>query len=363
MHISFKNTTTQHLQLITMDRIFNRYQQGSFLRLWNKSDVLHLAAEINPVRLSFPSLYTASVAAIETGDPVIVGYFLAMIRKCAVRIAMLLLQNPSPDSLPQWADLLRSFIIATCPMREVSDIDFDELTALLEVWMDERRAADLQAAEREASLVPILDEEGALRAEMYNARIVRRFFRTCIAALTPVFHHHLSLTQFYKVSQGFRNRGIQRGANIAVPIVVRTRMFIPTVDEYQSTGDRIALTAFCQPAKTVLAGTTCAVCVSDFELGAEKSVVTACKHYFHEACLDQWVNDSAMATGNTCPSCRMELCEGRPREPVPITTVATTEDISSTNESVLGFEDGRRFIEESLVNSDYPRVATQVRAG
>jgi hypothetical protein len=290
------------------------------------------------------------VAAIETGDPVIVGYFLAMIRNCASRTAMLLLQNPSPDSLPEWADLLRSFIIATCPMREVSDIDFDELTALLEVWMDERRAADPQAAEREASLVPILDEEGALRAEMYNARIIRRFFRTWIAALMPVFHHHLSFTQFYKVSQGFRNGGIQRGADIAVPIVVRMRMFIPTGDEYQSTGDWIALTAFCQSAETVPAGTTCAVCISDFELGAEdpdekalgaeKPVVTACKHYFHEACLDQWVNDSAMTTGNTCPSCRMELCEGRPREPVPITTVATTEDISSTNESVLGFEDG-----------------------
>jgi hypothetical protein len=198
-------------------------------------------------------------------------------------------------------------------MREVSDIDFDELTTLLEVWMDERRAADPQAAEWEGSLVPMLDEEGALRAEMYNARILRRFLRTWIAALMPILHHHLSFTQFYKVSQGFRNGGIQRGADIAVPIVVRMRMFIPTEDEYQPTGDRIAL--------------------------------TACKHYFHEACLDQWVNDSAMATANTCPSCRMELCEGRRREPVPIMTVATTEDILANNGSFLGYEDGRRFIE------------------
>jgi hypothetical protein len=240
-------------------------------------------------------------------------------------------------------------------MREVSDIDFDELTALLEVWMDERRAADPQAAEWEGSLVPMLDEEGALRAEMYNARIVRRFFGTWIAALMPIFHHHLSLTQFYKVSQGFRNGGIQRGADIAVPIVVRMRMFISTEDEYQSTGDRIARAAFCQPAETVPAGTTCAVCVSDFELGtedsdenalgAEKPVVTACKHYFYEACLDQWVNNFAMVTANTCPSCRMELCKGRPRELVPTTIVATTDNILANNDSVLGFEDRRRFIE------------------
>jgi hypothetical protein len=186
----------------------------------------------------------------------------------------------------------------------------------------------------------------------------------------PIFNHHLSFTQFYKVSQGFRNGGIQRGADIAVPIVVRMRMFIPTEDEYQSTGDRIARAAFCQPAETVPAGTTCAVCVGDFELGAEdpdekalgaeKPVVTACKHYFHEACLDQWVNGFAMVTANTCPSCRMELCEGRPREPVPITTVATTDDILANNDSVPRFEDGRRFIEKSSVNSDHPRVATQV---
>jgi hypothetical protein len=46
----------------------------------------------------------------------------------------------------------------------------------------------------------------------------------------------------------------------------------------------------------------------------ESAVVTECNYFFYEECLTAWVNSSAMAASNTCPSCRFVLCE--PRESV-----------------------------------------------
>lgn len=115
-------------------------------------------------------------------------------------------------------------------------------------------------------------------------------------------------------------------------------------------GPRMPLETFCKPAETVPLETTHSVCmgevtfpvakddsepvneatldikkpedttIDDFTLKTseeeEKPVVTACNHYFHESCLDAWVNDSAMRTANQCPSCRTQLCDGRPRVPL-----------------------------------------------
>jgi hypothetical protein len=302
-----------------MEHVSTRYQQGSFLRLWHKPDVLQVATEVNPIPRHFPSLYAASVAAIGRLDPVNIGYFLNMMRKCAIGTALLLLQNPRPETMPSYAEKLRNFIISTCSFSEFADIDYSELFALVERFMDERRAADPRAVDREASLVPIIGATGIIRAEMHNESIVSRFFRAWTMSLMPIFHERLNFKQFYKVSQGMRKAGLLRGPNLRLPIIVHFRRAMPTEDKYRPAGDRIALTAFCQPAQTIPADSTCAVCVSDLEVGAEdpdeKPVFTSCNHYFHQTCLVSWVNDSAMPTANTCPSCRTVLCEGRRRVP------------------------------------------------
>jgi hypothetical protein len=44
---------------------------------------------------------------------------------------------------------------------------------------------------------------------------------------------------------------------------------------------------------------TCPVCLSDFADGEAVSVLPACMHYYHPACIDQWLR-----ARTTCPLCR-----------------------------------------------------------
>lgn len=44
---------------------------------------------------------------------------------------------------------------------------------------------------------------------------------------------------------------------------------------------------------------TCPVCLSDFADGEAVSVLPACMHYYHPACIDEWLRARA-----TCPLCR-----------------------------------------------------------
>lgn len=49
-------------------------------------------------------------------------------------------------------------------------------------------------------------------------------------------------------------------------------------------------------------GTDCVICMSDIDPEEARRVTTPCNHYFHRACLDQWL-DVKME----CPTCRMAL--------------------------------------------------------
>jgi hypothetical protein len=60
------------------------------------------ATEINPIRQRFPSLYAASVSAIQWLDPIKLGQFISMIRRCASTTAALLLQDPDASQLSAW---------------------------------------------------------------------------------------------------------------------------------------------------------------------------------------------------------------------------------------------------------------------
>jgi len=55
-------------------------------------------------------------------------------------------------------------------------------------------------------------------------------------------------------------------------------------------------------------GCSCAICLNDFEVGAEGVTRMPCKHLYHKACLLPWLESH-----NTCPSCRAEV-EAQPQE-------------------------------------------------
>jgi hypothetical protein len=50
----------------------------------------------------------------------------------------------------------------------------------------------------------------------------------------------------------------------------------------------------------------------------ESAVVTECNYFFYKERSTAWVNSSAIAASNTCPSCKFVLCE--PRESVHLGT-------------------------------------------
>ncbi|MQL91624.1 hypothetical protein Taro_024246 [Colocasia esculenta] len=50
--------------------------------------------------------------------------------------------------------------------------------------------------------------------------------------------------------------------------------------------------------------TECAVCISEFDDDDPVRLLTACRHTFHQGCIDQW-----LASHPTCPVCRCDLRE------------------------------------------------------
>ncbi|EJF58147.1 hypothetical protein BD309DRAFT_854974 [Dichomitus squalens] len=46
----------------------------------------------------------------------------------------------------------------------------------------------------------------------------------------------------------------------------------------------------------------CGICMSQFRRDEHAALTPACKHSFHEACLQKWLRESRM-----CPICRMPL--------------------------------------------------------
>jgi hypothetical protein len=360
------------IQHITMERIqifiYYRYQQGIFLRMWNRQHGLRLhTTEIDPIQQYFPSLYTASVSAIQQLDPVMLGSLFSMMRRCAGTIAVLLLQDPETSQLSAWSAVMRNHIMTNCPFHGFQGVDFLELIALLQLWMDERRANDPRAAAREASMLPIHDVSGADRAAEYNLRIVSRFFKTWMAAVLPSYRQHLTFRQFFHVSQGLRRAEMRRSSlpDLAFPIVRYMPGFETSEDEYRPTGDRVQSSAFCQPVEAKPAESTCSVCHSDPDIDAEnpgkKLVVTACNHHFHEECLSKWVNESAMQNANTCPTCHGELCKGRPRVPTTTEQPVASAHRTSHHEYTVSIGEEAPSWEELLESGLDGRTMLQIR--
>jgi hypothetical protein len=52
----------------------------------------------------------------------------------------------------------------------------------------------------------------------------------------------------------------------------------------------------------------CIVCIEP--LGAVGVKITACGHYFHLSCIQEWMNGTSL-NGNRCPECRTQICAKR----------------------------------------------------
>jgi hypothetical protein len=95
-----------------------------------------------------------------------------------------------------------------------------------------------------------------------------------------------------------------------------------TAIEYEATGSAIEESRYSlQYSGPMPAEGECAICYMPFSMveGGGAAVVARCtarctaRHVYHWQCLYEWVNESAMIMGNTCPKDREWLCEPRAR--------------------------------------------------
>jgi hypothetical protein len=85
--------------------------------------------------------------------------------------------------------------------------------------------------------------------------------------------------------------------------------------EFAPIGPHVPLNEFSTPCEDLCAPEDqCGICHELLVgLGNRALVCARCQaaHPFHQECLQEWVNGSAMPNANTCPLDREVLCEGR----------------------------------------------------
>ncbi|KAG4300661.1 hypothetical protein PCK1_003090 [Pneumocystis canis] len=76
---------------------------------------------------------------------------------------------------------------------------------------------------------------------------------------------------------------------------------VATKDEIESAGGLHVLSVNSSVAHIYL-DERCVICLNNYQIGEECRELNKCKHFFHKACIDQWL----MTGRNTCPTCRAE---------------------------------------------------------
>ncbi|KAG5440444.1 hypothetical protein PCK2_000472 [Pneumocystis canis] len=103
---------------------------------------------------------------------------------------------------------------------------------------------------------------------------------------------------------------------------------VATKDEIESAGGLHILSVNSSVADVYL-DERCVICLNNYQIGEECRELNKCKHFFHKACIDQW-----LLTGrNTCPTCRAEGVNSRKNR--SSTSNIRTEE-SNTNVPMTG---------------------------
>lgn len=78
---------------------------------------------------------------------------------------------------------------------------------------------------------------------------------------------------------------------------------------------------------------TCPICNENWNSPEDQIVATAeCNHRYHNVCLVNWLNNDAVKSHNTCPTCRRVLCKGR--TPDSDTDVDSDSDFESVDQDI-----------------------------
>jgi hypothetical protein len=256
-------------------------------------------AEVMPQ--ATPSFIRVMTKAIRTGRHRKVGALIYNILERCFDLANFKTDTigvePTPFQTAVYCSMLHLSLDVLCPGFETEELDFEELLA----W-------------------PSSEVGSVIRRD--DCPLRGNVIRGIVIGLRSTFREEMTFSQRWRMASGFEHAH-RKGCSVVVPasLIEMREPPPPEVPEdmYRNIGPPIDTEMFCQSTSTVPTGTVCSICIADVTSDADeadqKPVVTTCGHYFHEQCLDAWVNDSAMSKSHTCPSCRAVMCEARPRIP------------------------------------------------
>ena len=105
---------------------------------------------------------------------------------------------------------------------------------------------------------------------------------------------------YYSSQQDFGKTDDVDGNKLVPPIVFAVVIWV--LCSRVLAGGRATAGVHVQEGGRVAGGLICGVCLADLEDGVAVRVLPACMHYFHAACIGEWLRGH-----ETCPLCRAPL--------------------------------------------------------
>lgn len=300
---------------IISSRTFQVWQIAS----WRCSHLsLSTADDCSAFRRHCPRFLAATTSAISTLSPKEAGTLSSILRKCVHTLAIFLIQQPTFAEIQFFNAELKHFIFSRCPNIEIHDLCFAELALFMRTVMRLHCEIDPQLAIGMEALRSMQTDTEICEAARLNRAFTARIELAMFHEELPLLQEYFGFRQMVVFTRAYRREGRHHSGELPFPLLQPVEFSInETEAEYRGVGERVTLATFCKLAESVPKDAECSVCIDKVD-GAEQDkdeqpVLTKCGHLFHQVCLDNWVNDSAMKASNTCPSCRTVLCNPRQR--------------------------------------------------
>jgi len=288
--------------------------QLSLIKHWTAPSTYHDAIwHQDMLRTYFPSFLDVTTRHLPHSSPEEMGRFFAVIYDVVNRLAYYLLQDRFEHDIGSYCEELRRLVSARSPGISTGDIKLTELSVLLRRIMECNAVADPSYARTRADLGSMESAEQQDAGTIFALRLANHI----LYAMIDVREHHSamhrlwSFREYVDFTRAFRRemRDVELDED-QVHFEVND-----TATEYLAVGIAVPYFDFCELVDTVPEDLECSVCLNEIEARSVEhpAVVTMCKHFFHKKCLTAWVNESGMTTSNTCPTCRVVLCEPRQR--------------------------------------------------
>jgi hypothetical protein len=301
------------------DQLYSSYHAHKFWRLLHdQQDANH---SIIPDCL--PTLHIDSLRAIHRFGPQCLGRYFATVEWCVKATMMFVLVNQQTPAQRQiWSDYLRSQFAAD----QLCCLDTHSLIDLVEALHESRRDSAPGTRLHERRFHHLHTARNEQRAEDYNRTLVTAFMSHWITACLPYIKSRFSTLQSNTICYGYgqgrlhyrdmRNPGVFPAITYYRVQATNHSPFGPLVPPY----------SFCT-YRPVLACSICAICTRPIndppDDHRDYPVTLRCAHFFHQPCLNGWMNLSARIDADECPVCSTIICwAGRQRLGVPARQVS-----------------------------------------